>query len=81
MFLSDFDEPRAASETFYNAQTVIDGEVSERLCETIRPEVKRKIIGDTFMAVTEQVPPPVRGQSNILCLCLSLGSKAVRAAV
>jgi GMP synthase (glutamine-hydrolysing) len=42
-----------ASQTFFNATTTIDGKESERLCETIRPEVKRKIIGDTFMRVTE----------------------------
>jgi GMP synthase (glutamine-hydrolysing) len=43
-----------ASQTFFNARTIIDGEETERLCETIRPEVKRKIIGDTFMRVTEE---------------------------
>lgn len=43
-----------ASQTFFNARTVIDGQETEKLCETIRPEVKRKIIGDTFMRVTEE---------------------------
>jgi len=43
-----------ASQTFYNARTIIDGKETEKLCETIRPEVKRKIIGDTFIRVTEE---------------------------
>jgi GMP synthase PP-ATPase subunit len=44
-----------AAETFYNATTVIDGVETEKLCETVRPEVKRKIIGDTYMKVSEEV--------------------------
>eukprot|EP00939_MAST-03C_sp_MAST-3C-sp1_P002091 g2091.t1 len=41
-------------DTFANATTEIDGETTERLCDTVRPEVKRKIIGDTFMRISEQ---------------------------
>jgi len=44
-----------ASETFFNATTMIDGVESQRLNETVLPEVKRKIIGDTFMRVSEEV--------------------------
>jgi GMP synthase (glutamine-hydrolysing) len=44
-----------AAETFYNATTFIDGVETEKLCETVRPEVKRKIIGDTYMKVSEEV--------------------------
>lgn len=42
-----------AKETFLNAVTEIDGECTERLCDVISPEVKRKIIGDTFMRICE----------------------------
>ena len=44
-----------ASEAFANGKTTIDGKETERLCETIAPEIKRKIIGDTFMKVSEEV--------------------------
>ena len=40
-------------DTFANATTKIDGEETEKLCETVQPEVKRKIIGDTFMRISE----------------------------
>ena len=43
-----------ASQTFYNSTTTIDGVTTERLCDTISPEIKRKIIGDTFMRVADQ---------------------------
>ncbi|KAF2075452.1 hypothetical protein CYY_003233 [Polysphondylium violaceum] len=42
-----------ASETFYNATTTIRGHLTKVLKETINPEEKRKIIGDTFMKVAE----------------------------
>jgi GMP synthase (glutamine-hydrolysing) len=38
-------------EEFLNASTDISGVRTERLCETVNPEVKRKIIGDTFMRI------------------------------
>ena len=38
---------------FYDATTTIDGQETEQLKVTVRPEVKRKIIGDTFMRVSE----------------------------
>ena len=44
-----------ASAAFANATTVIDGVVSAALSDTVAPEVKRKIIGDTFMRVSEEV--------------------------
>jgi len=43
-----------ARERFYNGRTQINGKETERLCETVIPEVKRKIIGDTFMRVSEE---------------------------
>eukprot|EP01133_Synstelium_polycarpum_P004306 gene4306-5029_t len=42
-----------ASETFYNATTMIRGVRTPILCETVHPEEKRKIIGDTFMKVAD----------------------------
>lgn len=39
---------------FYNGQTTINGKLSIRLCDTIDPEHKRKIIGDTFMKVIDK---------------------------
>lgn len=44
-----------ASKDFAEARTVIDGEETEQLQITLNPEVKRKIIGDTFMHVSEKV--------------------------
>lgn len=43
-----------ASETFLHATTEIDGKKTVELGQTTEPEVKRKIIGDTFMRVAEQ---------------------------
>ncbi len=43
-----------ASEDFLNAKTMIDGQKTKKLCQTIDPEKKRKIIGDTFMKVAER---------------------------
>mmetsp|Transcript_22775 Transcript_22775/g.45064 ORF Transcript_22775/g.45064 Transcript_22775/m.45064 type:complete len:621 (+) Transcript_22775:87-1949(+) len=42
-----------ASQTFYSATTMNEGKESDRLDSTLQPEVKRKIIGDTFMKVSE----------------------------
>ncbi|EGC35716.1 hypothetical protein DICPUDRAFT_91981 [Dictyostelium purpureum] len=43
-----------ASETFYNSTTTINGHLTNKLKDTINPEERRKIIGDTFMKVAEQ---------------------------
>lgn len=40
-----------AQDDFLNATTEIKGMTTERLCDTVNPEVKRKIIGDTFMKI------------------------------
>lgn len=37
------------------ATTDINGKATSKLCETVSPEEKRKIIGDTFMRVTQKV--------------------------
>lgn len=42
-----------ASKTFFTATTKIDGVETEMLSVTIKPEVKRKIIGDTFMHISD----------------------------
>ncbi|KAN0009449.1 hypothetical protein ACTFIU_006744 [Dictyostelium citrinum] len=42
-----------ASQTFYNSTTTIKGHLTSSLKETISPEERRKIIGDTFMRVAE----------------------------
>jgi GMP synthase (glutamine-hydrolysing) len=44
-----------ASEQFYNARTKIKGKLTPPLHKVADPEVKRAIIGDTFMKVMEQV--------------------------
>ena len=44
-----------ASKTFAAATTDIKGVQTKPLCETVQPEEKRKIIGDTFMVVTQQM--------------------------
>lgn len=49
-----------ASSTFYSATTAITGKdkctyTTQRLKEVVAPEEKRKIIGDTFIKVSEQV--------------------------
>jgi GMP synthase (glutamine-hydrolysing) len=43
-----------ARERFYTATTEIKGKKTAPLNETLSPEEKRKIIGDTFVRVTEQ---------------------------
>ncbi|EGG23702.1 GMP synthetase [Cavenderia fasciculata] len=42
-----------ASQAFFNGTTTIAGKVTDKLCITVHPEEKRKIIGDTFMRVAE----------------------------
>lgn len=43
-----------ARDRFYHARTKIDGVESDELCCTVKPEVKRKVIGDCFMRVSEE---------------------------
>lgn len=43
-----------ASERFYSATTTINGKETKPLNLTGHPEEKRKIVGDTFMKVTEE---------------------------
>ena len=40
---------------FMNSHTFIDDKKSSLLCHTTEPEVKRKIIGDTFMTVANRI--------------------------
>ena len=40
---------------FMNSHTFIDDKKSPLLCHTTEPEVKRKIIGDTFMTVANRI--------------------------
>lgn len=54
-----------AADRFFNATTHINGKETRKLCDTMSPEEKRKIIGDTFMHVSQEVgevmartPPP-----------------------
>ncbi len=42
-----------AEKEFLNAMTFINNIESEKLCQTTNPETKRKIIGDTFMKITD----------------------------
>lgn len=44
-----------AKETFYQGTTVIDGQETSKLDQVTDPQVKRKIIGDTFIKVRDQV--------------------------
>ncbi|RLG14234.1 MAG: glutamine-hydrolyzing GMP synthase [Candidatus Nanohalarchaeota archaeon] len=43
-----------ASDDFYNATTKINGIETPKLKDAISPEIKRKIIGDCFMRVTQK---------------------------
>lgn len=43
-----------ATDTFSKSSTIIKGAQTKILSETIHPEEKRKIIGDTFMHVAEE---------------------------
>lgn len=45
----------SAQEQFYEATTTINDVETEKLKVTVKPEVKRKIIGDTFIRVSESV--------------------------
>ena len=40
---------------FLNGHTIIGDKKTQLLCQTIDPEVKRKIIGDTFMNVANRI--------------------------
>lgn len=42
-----------AQETFYNATIQMDGEWTPPLMQVVHPEIKRKIIGDTFIKVAQ----------------------------
>lgn len=42
-----------AFDEFHNGQTLIDGKLTNKLCNIIKPEQKRKIIGDAFMKVID----------------------------
>lgn len=44
-----------AKDMFLMATTVIDGQETAPLCRVIDPQVKRRIIGDTFVRLTEQL--------------------------
>lgn len=44
-----------AIDMFLMATTVIDGQETEPLCRVTDPQVKRRIIGDTFVKLTEQL--------------------------
>ncbi len=44
----------SATEKFLHATTVIDGKPTKPLAESISPEEKRKIIGDTFIKIAEE---------------------------
>lgn len=43
-----------AKDDFFQGSTLIDGKQSDILCETCDPQSKRKIIGDTFMRVSNR---------------------------
>lgn len=43
-----------AAEDFYNATTIVEGKKTAALCEVTSPELKRKIIGDTFVQIAEK---------------------------
>ena len=43
-----------ASESFYHGRTSINGEQTDELRNVATPEVKRKIIGDVFMKVSQE---------------------------
>ncbi|HEX7018105.1 MAG TPA: glutamine-hydrolyzing GMP synthase [Patescibacteria group bacterium] len=43
-----------ASDTFFNATTIMNGSISEKLSEATNAEVKRHIIGNTFIEVAKK---------------------------
>jgi hypothetical protein len=49
-----------ARERFLRATTTIDGAESEPLGVTVNPEVKRKVIGDTFMKICDEARSSLR---------------------
>jgi len=57
-----------ASGTFLHAQTEINGQMSAELTQTTDPEVKRKIIGDTFMRVAEKAVHDLHLQEDNIIL-------------
>jgi len=44
-----------ASSEFYNGKTVVNGKLTDKLSRTVEPEIKRKIIGDTFMKIVDKM--------------------------
>lgn len=44
-----------ASEEYFNATTTINGLETPPLCQVVEPEMKRKIIGDFFIKIQEQM--------------------------
>ena len=44
-----------ASLEFMNGHTIIGDKKTQLLCHTVDPEIKRKIIGDTFMNVANRI--------------------------
>ena len=40
---------------FMNGHTVVEDKKTALLCQVVDPELKRKIIGDTFMTVAERI--------------------------
>lgn len=53
-----------ASDMFYNGSTTIADVQTDLLKNVTKPEVKRKIIGDTFMRVADSIV------KKMVCLCL-----------
>lgn len=43
-----------ARERFAHARTMVEGKESDELCNVTAPEIKRKIIGDTFMRIADE---------------------------
>jgi GMP synthase (glutamine-hydrolysing) len=58
-----------SSETFYSATTSIDGKETAQLKEVLLPEPKRKIIGDTFMRITQQALIDMKLDPETTLLC------------
>lgn len=54
-----------ATDTFLNATTDIDGTLTPPLCQVTDPETKRRIIGDTFVAIVNQVTAEMLDQHHI----------------
>ncbi len=58
-----------ASQSFYDAKTKVGGRETSRLKETVSPEEKRKIIGDTFMRVAEKAVKDLDLDPDEVFLC------------